>query len=274
MRLGIFAKTFPGGDAADVLRAVRGAGYDCAQFNMACVGLAAMPDEIPDSVIADIKEAATISGVELVALSGTYNMIHPDAKVRADGLRRLRTVLESAKALSVGLVTLCTGTRDAHDQWRGHPDNSSAAAWADLACEMERAAAMAEAIGVDLGVEPEQANVVTSAADAKRLIDELGSRRIRIVLDPANLFEAADRNRARKIVAAAIDLIADRIAMAHAKDRFPDGRFAVAGEGVVDFPDFVSRLRESGFAGPLVTHGLSAKQAPDVAEFLSRVIAS
>ena len=33
MQLGIFAKTFPGSDPAAVLRAVRGAGYRCAQFN-------------------------------------------------------------------------------------------------------------------------------------------------------------------------------------------------------------------------------------------------
>jgi sugar phosphate isomerase/epimerase len=274
MRLGIFAKTFPGSDAAQVLGSVRRAGYECAQFNLACAGLAAMPEEVPDAVRVAIGNAATSTGVELVALSGTYNMIHPNASVRADGLRRLKVVLDGARALGIGLVTLCTGTRDADDQWRAHPDNSSPAAWADLSREMERAVAMAEAAGVDLGIEPEQANVVSSAAHARRLIDELRSRRIRVVLDPANLFEVADRAQAREIVAAAIDLVGDRIAMAHAKDRRADGEFVAAGEGVVDFADFVSRLRRAGFAGALVTHGLSAEQAPGVAAFLSGIIAA
>ena len=56
--------------------------------------------------------------------------------------------------------------------------------------------------------------------------------------------------------------------MAHAKDRYADGRFATAGQGVVDFGDFIARLRGIGFDGPLVTHGLSAAEAPAVAAFL------
>ncbi|TPN64940.1 sugar phosphate isomerase/epimerase, partial [Mesorhizobium sp. B1-1-5] len=73
---------------------------------------------------------------------------------------------------------------------------------------------------------------------------------------------------ARAIVAAAIDEAAAHIAMAHAKDRHGDGRFATTGEGIVDFPDFVARLNAVKFDGPLVTHGLSADEAPAVAAFL------
>jgi len=56
--------------------------------------------------------------------------------------------------------------------------------------------------------------------------------------------------------------------MAHAKDRHGDARFATAGQGIVDFPDFVARLKAVGFGGALVTHGLSADEAPEVAAFL------
>ncbi len=59
--------------------------------------------------------------------------------------------------------------------------------------------------------------------------------------------------------------------MAHAKDRDPEGGFATAGQGVVDFPCFVDRLRHAGFDGDLVTHGLTAAEAPGVAAFLSRL---
>ncbi len=274
MQLGIFAKTFPGTGAATLLDAVRAAGYDCTQFNMAGVDLPAMPDTIPEAALAEIRAAATASGVTVVALSGTYNMIHPDPAVRADGLRRLGVMLAAARELGVGLVTLCTGTRDALDQWRHHPDNATPAAWADLCREMAQAVPMAEAAGVDLGIEPEQANVVTSATDAKRLIGEMGSARVRVVLDPANLFERADRAEARSIVASAIDLLGDRIAMAHGKDRAADGSFTTVGKGVVDFPDLVARLRATAFAGPLVTHGLTAEEAPGVAAYLRGLIAS
>jgi sugar phosphate isomerase/epimerase len=268
MQVGIFAKTFPGTEPLPVLKAVRAAGYDCAQFNMACCGLPAMPDAIGSQTIAAVDAAVSTAGVQLVALSGTYNMIHPDKAVRSAGLRRLQVLLEAARALQIPLVTLCTGTRDAEDQWRHHPDNAKADAWSDLIREMERAVGMAELLGVDLGIEPEQANVVTSAKDAKTLIDAIGSKRIRIVLDPANLFEVADRPQAQRMVAEAIDLLGPSIAMAHAKDRYADGNFATAGTGVVDFADFVARLNAVRFEGAMVTHGLSADEAPDVAAYL------
>ncbi|TIR13342.1 MAG: sugar phosphate isomerase/epimerase [Mesorhizobium sp.] len=272
MQIGVFAKTFPGSEPAGVLAAVRDAGFAVTQFNLACAGLPSMPDAVPEDAIDAIAAASNACGVALVALSGTYNMAHPDRAMRDDGLRRLGVVIKAAASLSVPLVTLCTGTRNADDQWAYHPDNADPEAWDDMASEMEKALQLAESHGVDLGIEPEQANIVTSASDAMRLIAEMGSKRLRVVLDPANLFEQASPEEARAIVAAAVETTAGHVAMAHAKDRFADGRFATAGSGVVNFPDFVARLKVSGFDGPLVTHGLSSDEAPGVARFLKGLI--
>ncbi|MER9249204.1 sugar phosphate isomerase/epimerase [Mesorhizobium sp. M0590] len=268
MQVGVFARTFPGSEPAGVLAAVRDAGFAVTQFNLACAGLPSMPHAVPEGAISAIAAASGASGVALVALSGTYNMAHPDKAVRDDGMRRLGVVIKAAASLAVPLVTLCTGTRNADDQWAYHPDNADREAWDDMAGEIEKALQLAERHGVDLGIEPEQANIVTSAQDAMRLIAEMGSKRLRVVLDPANLFEQASPEEASAIVAAAVERTAGHVAMAHAKDRCADGRFATAGRGVVDFPDFVARLKSSGFDGPLVTHGLSAEEAPGVARFL------
>ena len=268
MKLGIFAKTFEGSDPKAVLRSVADAGFACAQYNMACSGLAAMPDAISEEQARSVAAAATARGVEIVAVSGTYNMIHPDLALREAGHRRLAVLAERCAEMSTGLITLCTGTRDPLDQWKEHPDNNSPEAWRDLLDAMATAVKVAERYDIDLGIEPELANVVNSAAKARRLIDELKSPRIKIVLDPANLFEVETLEEQRTIVASAIDLLGDRIVMAHAKDRTPDGRFATAGKGVLDYAFYLRKLVEVGFDGSLVTHGLSAEEAPGVAQFL------
>jgi sugar phosphate isomerase/epimerase len=175
--------------------------------------------------------------------------------------------------MGTGMVTLCTGTRDADDQWRHHPDNATQESWRDLRMEMAKAAALAEAAGVRLGIEPELANVVDSAAAARRLIDELASPSLAVVLDPANLFEVADAATRRDLVVRAVDLLADRIVMAHAKDRDAAGGFVTAGQGVIDFAHFISRLRAVGFNGDMVAHGLSAAEAPGVAVYLAGLTA-
>jgi sugar phosphate isomerase/epimerase len=273
MQLGIFAKTFAAQGAAAVLNAVRGAGYQTAQFNMACVGLPSMPDEISGSIISEIAAASQSSGVSIAAISGTYNMAHPDPAVRADGLRRLRVLIENAKALGTNLVTLCTGTRDVNDQWQFHKDNSTPEAWRDMRAEMAKALQLAEAHDVKLGIEPELANIVSSAKLAEQLIDDLESPHLKIVLDPVNLFEIETKRHCKEIISGAVDLLADNIVMVHAKDRNPLGEFVAAGTGVVDFEHFINCLKKTGFDGPLVTHGLSETEAPSVAAFLKMQLA-
>jgi len=268
--IGIFAKTFAGSDPLTVLGQAAQAGFSAAHFNMACCGLPAMPDTIAPGVAADVAAAAKSAGVSIVVLSGTWNMIHPDPSVREAGMRRLEVLAAACGPMGAPLITLCTGTRDPDDQWRAHPDNASDEAWRDLLASMEQAAAIAERHGVDLGIEPELANVVDGAPKARRLLDELSSPRLKIVLDPANLFEVATEAKRRDLVDRAVELLGSDIAMAHAKDRDASGAFVAAGRGVIDFAHFLGQLRGADFTGPLVAHGMSAEEAPGVAAFLRK----
>ncbi|MDE2446780.1 MAG: sugar phosphate isomerase/epimerase [Alphaproteobacteria bacterium] len=272
MQLGIFAKTFAAQGADAVFRAVRQAGYGAVQFNMACVGLPSLPRAVTAELTAEIATAAKTHGVSISAVSATYNMAHPDASVRADGLRSLSVILQAATQMGSPMVTLCTGTRHTTDQWHWHKDNATPEAWADMRAEMAKALTLAEAHGVDLGIEPELANVVSNAALAKRLIDEMKSKHLRVVLDPANLFEVETELKRNAIIADAVALLGDDIAMAHAKDRDAHGAFVAAGTGVIDFKSVLHQLREVGFDGPIITHGLTETEAPQVASYLKSVM--
>jgi sugar phosphate isomerase/epimerase len=121
-------------------------------------------------------------------------------------------------------------------------------------------------------VEPELANVVSGAKKAKRLINECKSPRIKIILDAANLFEIETPNAQRRIVSEAIEELAPYIAMAHAKDRSADGSFVAAGTGVLDYAHYLNALKNAGFDGPLIAHGLSANDASAVASYLNKLL--
>ena len=186
MELGIFTRTFDTTGALPTLRAVAASGFTTAQFNFACLGLPSMPDQINTDDATAVAIASNDAGVSIAAVSGTYNMVHPDLAVRQLGLQRLEVLFGACATIGTRIVTLCTGTRDPEDQWRWHPDNVSKAAWNDLLTELESAALIAERFGVVLGIEPERANIVSSPQHARQLLDELRSTRIRIILDPAN----------------------------------------------------------------------------------------
>ena len=268
MQLGIFAKTFAGSSPLEVLAAARAAGFETVQYNMACSGLASLPQTIPAATADAVRAASLGAGIGIAAVSATYNMIHPDLALREQGRRAFEAIAAAAHRMGTRLLTVCTGSRDPDDQWRGHPGNASPQAWRDLLAEFQHLLAIADRHDVLIGVEPELANVVDGAARARALLDEVGSERVAIVLDPANLFEAEAPERRRALVEEAVGLLAGRIALAHAKDRHADGSFAAAGAGVIDFGHFIKTLRRSGFEGPVVTHGLSPSEAAGVATFL------
>lgn len=268
MRLGIFARTFPGHRPEDVLAQAASAGYVAVQYNMVCSGLESLPESVTEAEANAVAAAAANTGVEIAAVSATWNMVHPDPAVRARGRRAFEAIASSAGRMGIRLVTLCTGSLNAADQWAPHPENGSAAAWRTLLQEFEAILPVAERCGLSLGVEPEPGNVVSSARRARDLLDALRSDRVRIVLDAANLLPLDRHRPAQEILDDAIDRLGEWIALAHAKDRTADGRVAAPGEGTIDFRGYLASLRASGFDGALVAHGFRAEAAGRVAAFL------
>lgn len=258
MRLGIFAKTFQRPSVEMIFKAVAVHSLDCVQFNLSCAGLSSMPEAVAATTLDRIRAAAQAPGVEIAAVSGTYNMIHPDVPVREQGLRRLRTLAAACKGMGTRVITLCTGTRDAQDMWRRHPDNDSTEAWADLLQAMERALLIAEEEQITLAFEPEHANVVNSAKRGRALLNELCSPHLKVVMDGANLIDPGGDQK--RVLEEAFELLGEDIIIVHAKDRSPDGGFCAAGQGILDYRHYLNLLQNGAYHGPLILHGLGENE--------------
>jgi sugar phosphate isomerase/epimerase len=267
---GIFAKTFSRGTVEEVCEAVAAHGIRSVQFNMACAGVPSMPDAIDGAFAARIARACERHGIEMAAVSGTFNTIHPDISQRESGLRRLAVLASACGALGTGVVTMSTGTRDSENMWRRHADNDSPEAWRDLCATMERAVQIAEQHNVTLAFEPEVSNVVDTARKGRRLLDEIRSARLRVCIDGANLFHAGELPRMHEILEDAFDLLGDDIVLAHAKDLSRDGDAGheAAGTGLLDYDHYLALLARSGYRGPLFLHNLTEAQIPNSVAFL------
>lgn len=274
MRLGIFAKTFVRSSLPATLDAVIAHGLDCVQFNMACCGMTSMPDRITLDLCEEIRGRMASRSIEMAAVSGTFNMIHPDRRCRRDGLERLQTLAGAARHMGTSIVTLCTGSRDAENMWRRHPDNDTPAAWTDLIECMREAVRIAADTGVTLAIEPEISNVIDTATKARRLLDEIGSPQLKIVIDGANLFHKGQLPRMREILDEAVGLLGADIVLAHAKDLSEDGQAGheAAGQGLLDFDFYLRRLEQAGYNGPLILHGLDEAQVDGSVGFLRGIL--
>jgi len=270
MQIGIFARTFSRPTLGELLATIAQHGIESVQFNFSCVGLPTLPEKIDDALVAQIRGEFTAHQLNLAALSGTFNMIHPEPAVRRDGLRRFKGLVEASAKIGAPLITLCTGTRTPNNMWRRHPENDSPEAWADLVTSLSEVLPLAEANRFTLGVEPETSNVISSARKARQLLDEIKSPRLKIVMDAANLFQAADLPRMRAVMDEAFDLLGSDIVSAHAKDvQFTDGmRHVAAGKGSLDYDHYLAKLDACGFAGPLILHELKESEVPSCVAFL------
>jgi sugar phosphate isomerase/epimerase len=276
MRIGIFTTVFKRATLAERLDVVREHGLDCVQFDLSCAGVDPMPDQIDPALCRQIRNAFAASKIEMSAVNGTFNMIHPDPHIRQEGLRRLRELALACQPLGTSIITLCTGTRDPHNMWRRHPDNNRADAWDDLLRTMEAALTLTEETGVTLAFEPEVSNTVDSARKGRLLLDTMRSPRLKVVMDGANIFHAGELTQMRAILQEAIDLLGPDIILAHAKDLDHDGEAGnlAAGAGLLDYPLYLSLLQQAGFHGPLILHGLTEAQAGDSIAFVRNALAA
>jgi sugar phosphate isomerase/epimerase len=268
MRVGIFAKTFARSTLGEALDAVAASGIEAIQFNMALTGGASLPSHVAPSVADEVRAAVEERGLTMSAVSGTYNMSHPDRAVRADGAARLAGLIAAAPRLGTRVVTLCTGSRDRDDMWRAHPENSTRDAWRDSVEQIAAALDVAEEHGVMLAFEPEHNNVVGDAAGGRRLLHELRSEHLRVVVDAANLIRPGELGSQSETLREAFALLGDSLVLAHAKDVREDGAVVAAGRGRLDYALYVGLLRQAHYDGPLVLHGLSEEQVPDSARFV------
>jgi sugar phosphate isomerase/epimerase len=270
IQLGIFAKTFVRPTLGGVLDAVKSHGLHCVQFSFACADLPAMPDEIEPSLLASIRQELAAREITIAALSGTFNMIHPDPKKRREGLERLPVLAAACKELGIPVITLCTGTRDPQNMWRHHSDNRSPEAWRDLTHMLSEALQIAQRFDVTLAFEPEVSNVVDSARNGRRLLDEMQSSHLKVVMDGANLFPSGKLSRMQEILDEAFDLLGSDLIIAHAKDLDRDGEAGdrPAGKGLLDYDHYLRLLHRSGFTGPLLLHSLAESEVEECLMFL------
>lgn len=270
MELGIFAKTFAG-DIETNMAAVSAAGLSAVQYNLSIAGLPTVPSEVPTETVTRIARSADKQQVQLAAISGTFNIAHPDQAVRNSGLERFPVLARTAAALSIPLITLSSGTRNPEDMWAIHPDNASPHAWQDSLDSLRRLVHIAESEGVRIAFEPEHTNIVATAEQGRAMLDEIGSDALQVVFDAANLIDTDDlaSDSMGTVINRSIELLAGDIALAHAKELVADRAAVPPGEGVLPWHQIVSALRTSGYDGVLVMHGLAESDVPTARQTLA-----
>jgi len=278
-KLGMYSPEIRRETVEQLFDAVHTYGFEEVQFSFLSVGPEEMPMHIDDDLVKRIRFAADENGIAIRAVNGTFNMAHPDPRVRAEGLIRFREIARICEGLGCQLITLCTGSRNRTNKWKPHSGNKSKEAWYSMLTTVWETVLIAEDYGLYLGMEPEASNIVDSAEKAIKLIrefEELEADRLKIIFDPANLFHTGECSTENSvpILEHAFSLLKDYIVLAHGKDILagPNLEFTAGGRGIVDFTRMLELLDEIGYDGPVIAHGIRDEQEfPDVVAFFKQL---
>lgn len=247
---------------------IRELGFGAVQFAFSSIsetdftpnGQIEIPKEIPYVAVVAADRAAAKYDLPIEVVNGTFNMAHPDAAVRAEGLRRFTILVEASAVLGAKYISLCSGSRNVEQLWTWSSENGTDEAWADMYETMLRAVEMAEKAGITLAIESEAANIIDTPENARRLMDAIGSKHLKMILDCANLFHRgmAHPENVQIVLANAFEKYGKDIVIAHGKDiRAGDGiDFCSTGLGIVDFAYTARQLRAVGYTGDMFLHGI------------------
>lgn len=271
MKLGIFSKVYLDYELEIALRKIKAQGMSTVQFNFANVGLKSLPKEIGQETIHQIQEATINSGVSIAVISGTFNTLELNEEKKVENQQCFKKIVEAAAALAVPYVSISTGSLNQEDFWSPHPDNHTERAWSLLHESLAWMLEIAEANQVTLVFEPEQANVVSTAEDALRLLQDLDTLYLKVLYDAANLITTQDHNDLIGKISKTLTVLKEHIAIAHCKDAFVTEEkitFAPVGKGNLPLKEYLNELSKV-YDGPVIMHGLEEKDVAHALNYLN-----
>jgi protein FrlC len=167
------------------------------------------------------------------------NIASGDAQLRRDSVDRFKHAAEICAELGGRYLFLTTG--------RGFESAPRDRAWADAAESLREIAGHAEACGIRCLLEPLQrveTNVVTNATDLSRMLADVASPIMDVVLDTVGMATAGDT------VSDYLRLFGDRIAHVQLVDGTPAGHLAW-GDGNLPLGTYLKQLAAAGYRGKL-----------------------
>lgn len=214
-----------------------------------------------DDQIADIRTLLDTHGMAIpnfIPAQFRYPSIlcSMNETVRLDSVAYIKDAIRTARALGARHVSLCPGmTLAGEDLVRG---------WAQLRRSFLELLAHTKGTDTVLLIEPAhrfESTLILTVADGLRMIEEIGSDRLGILLDTGHAFVNGED------FAAVVNSLQGIPFHIHIDDNFGDSdAHLIPGEGGIDFAPFVHALRETGYRGAVSAElGFQYTLAPDAA---------
>jgi sugar phosphate isomerase/epimerase len=201
----------------------------------------------------DIAGAYRSAGLSIHSIGVYTNLIHPDPAERKANLAYFEDMMKVGGHM--GVRTFITEAGHYHDPEKPAPRVEhyfQEEVWKMTVATGKELATIAARHNATVLVEPFFRGFFASAKRTRVFLEEVGSPRIRALLDPANLLELNDLEEM-------FNQLGPHIGCLHAKDRkLHVDRGVAAGQGDIDYPKFVTLAAQRTPDAPLILEYVGA----------------
>lgn len=174
------------------------------------------PALLTDALAEEVRAAFAAHRMQCAVLGCYLNLADPDAESR----RRTQEIYKAHLrfAPKCGALTVGTETYANPNSRFPEPASRSEEAFRLFMESLRPVVRYAEEVGAILAVEPVSYHIVSTPERAQRMLEELPSDHLRIILDAVNLLAPDTADRADDIIADAIRRLGDKVMILHMKD--------------------------------------------------------
>ncbi|MFC1537961.1 sugar phosphate isomerase/epimerase family protein [Candidatus Latescibacterota bacterium] len=226
----------------DVVRGIREAGYTAAEAPGNSM------NDLTDSQVRELQAALKEHDVEFYTIHVWTNLTHPDPEIKERNIQMYITNIEAAERVGVKNIVMHTGGADPRNQDRPHPMNWSRALWEEAVANTKRVIDATPGSTINLGFEAVNSHNNNTPQSHVRLKEDVGSDRVKVTLDPTNMFHPGVYFRSTELINTCFELIGEDVVCAHAKDTLWTSMVPglsegyVLGEGVMDYEVYLTHL--------------------------------
>ena len=248
-------------------------GFSCVQLAMGKAvpdfRMADAPALLTEELAAEVREELQNAGITCAVL-GCYLKLSAKDEEEALRVREIyRAHLRFAKRIGAG----CVGTETPPVTC---PEGEACRTEEQFRLFLNRVkplAQEAESLGVTLAVEPVCTHIVYDAAQAERMLAELDSPHVKIILDAVNLIDSRHTDTADELVREAVRRLGPETCVLHMKDFVPAPEAArpkpvPCGQGRMRYGALLELARERAL--PMTLENTTPENAEATRRFLER----
>ena len=220
MNIGIRLHDTLPGTLRERLTYARDQGFTCAHIAMskavAGFDMADAPRLLTPALADSVREDLEATDMECAVLGCYLNLADPDPERRAVTQEIYRAHLRFSTLIGARVVGTETYARP--ETVFAEPAPVSEEAFRLFMDGLKPVVRFAEEVGAVLAVEPVHSHIVSTPERAERMLEELPSDNLQIILDAVNLIGPGHDREADRIIADAVRRLGDRVRVLHMKD--------------------------------------------------------